>query len=142
MDYQREVRQQKIDLNHSTTSGSSRAGPALKTLIVCIIQVEAMLTDGGEMEVGDYTDDITCTDLANGKRLARFCGNDLCYVVEFKSWYVWDGKRWAEDKGNVEVNRRAKQVAEIIFAEADNYDEEKAKAVRRWACNSCNKSRL
>jgi len=38
-DSRREGRQQKIDLNHSTTSGISRAGPALKTLIVCIIQV-------------------------------------------------------------------------------------------------------
>src|SRR5579864_9530562 len=41
-DYQGEVRQHKIDLNHSTTSGISRAGPALKTLIVCIIQVKAL----------------------------------------------------------------------------------------------------
>src|SRR5271157_2088481 len=39
-DYQWEVRQQKIDLNYSTTRGISRAGPALKTLIVCINQVE------------------------------------------------------------------------------------------------------
>ena len=38
-DSRREGKQQKIDLNHSTTSGISRAGPALKTLIVCIIQV-------------------------------------------------------------------------------------------------------
>jgi len=33
------VRQQKIDLNYSTTSGISRTGPALKRLIVCIFQV-------------------------------------------------------------------------------------------------------
>ena len=46
MDYQRKVRQQKIDLNHSTTSGSSRAGPALKTLIVCIIQVKCKRVRG------------------------------------------------------------------------------------------------
>jgi putative DNA primase/helicase len=101
-----------------------------------------MPSDCGEMEVGDYTDDITCTDLANGKRLARFCGNDLCYVVEHKCWYVWDGKKWAEDLGNVEVNRLAKDVAKSIFAEADAYDEEKAKSVRRWAWMSCGKSRL
>lgn len=43
-DYQGEVRQQKIDLNHSTTSGISRAGTALKTLIVCIIQVQQTTT--------------------------------------------------------------------------------------------------
>src|ERR1019366_160434 len=38
-DSRREVRQQKIDLNYSTTSCISRAGPALKMLIVCITQV-------------------------------------------------------------------------------------------------------
>src|ERR1017187_122391 len=39
-DSRREVRQQKIDLNYSTTSCISRAGPALKMLVVCIIRVE------------------------------------------------------------------------------------------------------
>lgn len=49
-------------------------GTALATLPT----IEVMPSDCGEMEVGDYDDNITCTDLANGKRLARFCGNDLC----------------------------------------------------------------
>ena len=37
-DSRREGRQQEIDLNYSTTSSISRAGPALKTLFVCISQ--------------------------------------------------------------------------------------------------------
>jgi P4 family phage/plasmid primase-like protien len=99
-------------------------------------------TDCGEMEVGDWDENITCTDLANGKRLAHWCGNNLCYVVERKCWYVWDGRKWAEDVGNVEVNRLAKDVAKAIFMEADNYEEETAKAVRKWAWMSCGKSRI
>jgi len=102
-------------------------GTALATLPT----IEVMPSDCGEMEVGGYDDNITCTDLASGKRLARFCGNNLCYVVEYKSWYVWDGKKWAEDIGNVGVNRLAKEVAKSIFAEAEAYDEQ-----RRNTCAS------
>jgi len=118
------------------------AGTALARSGHALPQIEVMPPDCGEMEVGDYDDNITCTDLANGKRLARFCGNDLCHVVEHKRWYVWNCKKWAEDLGNVEVNRRAKDVAKSIFAEADAYDDEKAKSVRKWAWMSCGKSRL
>jgi P4 family phage/plasmid primase-like protien len=93
------------------------------------------------MDVGDY-DDILCTDVANGKRLARLCGNDLAYVIEFNSWYVWNSRVWAEDKGNIEVTRKAKDVAKSILCEAANYDEDKAEAVARWALTSCSKKRL
>ena len=41
-----------------------------------------------------------------------------------------------------EVNRRAKEVAKSIFAEADAYGDEKAKSVRKWAWMCCGKSRL
>ena len=34
------------------------------------------------------------TDLGNAKRLVRRHGEDFRYVVEFKTFYVWDGQRW------------------------------------------------
>jgi putative DNA primase/helicase len=117
---------------------AARAGQALAVLP----KAEVPSTDCGEMEVGDYGENITCTDLANGKRLARWCGNDLCYVIERKCWHVWDGKRWGEDKGNIEVARRAKEVAKSIFAEADGYPDEKAQGVRKWAWASCQRPRI
>jgi putative DNA primase/helicase len=124
------------------TVNDSEPSPTTGTALATQPTIEVMPPDCGEMEVGDYYDNITCTDLANGKRLARFCGNDLCYVVDRKAWFVWDGKRWAEDTGNVRVMRCSKEIAKAIFSEADTYDEEKAKKVRMWAWKSCSKPRL
>jgi putative DNA primase/helicase len=107
------------------------------------IKTGGLISSGcGEMEVGDYSENITCTDNANGKRLARWCGNDLCYVVEHKQWYVWNGKRWEKDTGGIEITRRAKEIARAIFAEAVSLDEEAAKRLRQWAWLSNGKARL
>jgi hypothetical protein len=94
------------------------------------------------MEVQDYSEDITCTDVANGMRLARFCGNDLAFVEESKCWHAWDGRKWAEDREKIRVNRMAEEVAKCIFTEADTYEENKRQSVRKWAYQSCFHSSL
>src|ERR1022692_213547 len=72
-DSRREVRLQRIDLNYSTTSGISRAGPALKTLIVCIIQVRRFVGYQEEDRVGNLT---RACDLVEN-RLRAFLGAKL-----------------------------------------------------------------
>lgn len=55
-----------------------------------------------------------CTDQANANRLVRHYGNRL--LVAAGSWYVWDGKRWARDEG--EVYRFACQLGRLVKDEA------------------------
>lgn len=51
-----------------------------------------------------------CTDQANANRLVKHYGAHL--IVAAKSWYVWDGRRWARDES--EVYRRGCQLSRII----------------------------
>jgi putative DNA primase/helicase len=76
------------------------------------------------------------TDLGNGRRLVRACGDKLCYVAEWKQWLVWDGQRWAkgDDAG---VVRLAHRVALDIYTEiADEPDSDRRKDITKWAVAS------
>jgi putative DNA primase/helicase len=52
---------------------------------------------------------IVVTDLANSRRLVERHGDDLLYVPRMGRWFVWDGRRFAEDNTG-EAERRAKSV--------------------------------
>jgi putative DNA primase/helicase len=56
------------------------------------------------------------TDVGNGRRLARWYGDDLRHVFAWKKWLVWDEKRWCPDDTG-EVYRRAKAVARQVAEE-------------------------
>jgi putative DNA primase/helicase len=56
------------------------------------------------------------TDLGNAERLASRHGKDLRYVTAWKSWLVWDGRRWQRDD-LLEVERRAKDTVRSILTE-------------------------
>ena len=67
------------------------------------------------------------TDIGNGERLVLRHGLDLRYCHPWKSWLVWDGKRWKKDD-TAEVFRRAKEVTrQMRVMSADITDEELAK---------------
>jgi putative DNA primase/helicase len=53
-------------------------------------------------------------DVGNAERLVKFYGKDLRYCAALKTWFHWDGKRWAPDETNV-VRELAHQVI-IAFA--------------------------
>jgi P4 family phage/plasmid primase-like protien len=94
------------------------------------------------MDVGDESE-IKRTDMGNGKRLARFCGYEIAYVRETEHWHVWDGKVWVEDRGNVLITRKAKEVVNSIFMEAAAArTEEEQKALANWAIISQSKARI
>jgi putative DNA primase/helicase len=60
---------------------------------------------------------IPLTDLGNGERLAARHGADLHYVTVWKSWLIWDGRRWQRDD-TCELERRAKKTVRAIWDEA------------------------
>ncbi|HEX8264577.1 MAG TPA: phage/plasmid primase, P4 family [Pyrinomonadaceae bacterium] len=57
-------------------------------------------------------------DLGNSRRFVYQHGVDCRYCAEQKKWYVYNGKRWHLDS-TLEVERRAKQTACSIVAEAN-----------------------
>ncbi|MFN3192687.1 MAG: phage/plasmid primase, P4 family [Aureliella sp.] len=56
------------------------------------------------------------TDVGNSRRFIDENGEFLRYVPEWKTWLVWDGRRWSRD-GNVGVVRLAKKYSEKLWQE-------------------------
>ena len=59
----------------------------------------------------------TLTDSGNSIRLLRSLDGNGRYCPEYKSWLIWNGKRWDWDDDGAIV-RAAKQMARDIYAEA------------------------
>ena len=57
------------------------------------------------------------TDLGNAKRFVTLFGDDVRYCHPLKTWFVWNGSRWAPDPG-YEMPRRAEDVVKSIYSEA------------------------
>ena len=57
------------------------------------------------------------TDLGNGRRLTARHGADVRYCHPWRSWLVWDGRRWRRDD-TAEAMRRAKDTALAVYEEA------------------------
>ncbi|TXH34049.1 MAG: hypothetical protein E6Q98_19950 [Rhodospirillaceae bacterium] len=62
-------------------------------------------------------------DYGNAQRLIGRFGRDLMYVDEH-GWYVWDGRRWSGEAGDVRALVMAHQTAEAIKKEATALKEE------------------
>lgn len=56
------------------------------------------------------------TDIANGKRLAKFIQGKARYIPAWDSWVVWDGKRWRRDE--LGIREFAKQIPATILADS------------------------
>jgi putative DNA primase/helicase len=82
-----------------------------------------------------------CTDQGNGQRLVARHGRDLRYLYPWKKWLVWDGRRWTIDDTG-EVQRRAKETVQSIYAEASEAPvEEVRKALAKHAAQSESEAR-
>src|SRR2546428_2959250 len=62
----------------------------------------------------DSAADVHLTDLGNARRLVDSHGDDLRYCAAWRTWLVWDGKRWAKDQTG-EVERRAKRTIQDLY---------------------------
>jgi putative DNA primase/helicase len=68
------------------------------------------------------------TDWGNAERLVALHGQDLRFCWPWEKWLVWNGRNWAIDDTG-EVDRRAKQVVQSIYAEAGVAPDKKQRAV-------------
>jgi len=75
------------------------------------------------------------TDVGNGEYLAASHGRDLRWIPRWKTWLVWDGRRWARDETG-EVERRAKAVVREMYLQADGMTGDDKKALAQHAYRS------
>ncbi len=69
-------------------------------------------------------------DLGNSQRFNYYFGLNLKYCYLFKSWYVWDDKRWAvDDKGK--VKEYAKTISMKIYEEITKEKSDKRRNLLR-----------
>jgi putative DNA primase/helicase len=54
------------------------------------------------------------SDLGNAQRVVARHGHDLRYVHPWKTWLVWDGRRWAQDT-TAEAVRRVKDTQAALY---------------------------
>jgi P4 family phage/plasmid primase-like protien len=82
------------------------------------------------------------TDLGNAERLIHRHGQNIRYNNVFGKWYIWDGKRWNEDKTN-QMKQLAKDTVRNIYKEAyEEEDADKRKALSEHATRSESRSRI
>lgn len=82
------------------------------------------------------------TDIGNAERLIAMHGRDLHYVTAWRSWLVWNGKRWQRDEV-CELERKAKRTVRAIWREArSEKNKERKKDLSRHAIISEGNSRI
>jgi P4 family phage/plasmid primase-like protien len=82
------------------------------------------------------------TDLGNAERLVHHKGDILKYDPISKNWFIWDGKRWLDDKKQ-KIKLISKDVVRLIHGEAlKEEDADKRKAIAQHAIRSESRARL
>ncbi len=88
--------------------------------------------------VGPNLDKFDTTELANGKRLAYYHGDDIRFVVERGEWIIWDGVRYQPDTKKIHMRRRVESVLTKIQEEKKlAHDNEEGRLYERfWRTSS------
>jgi putative DNA primase/helicase len=81
------------------------------------------------------------SDVGNAQRLVATHGPDMRWVPRWKTWLVWDGRRWKRDEWG-EIERRAKSVVRDMLEEAKGMDGPKRMALASHAVKSEQASRI
>lgn len=107
-----------------------------RTINMAIAGTNATILDGHDSEysvnISPSTDDVftdkskkfMCTELGNAERIANDYGNVIRFVNEV-GWFVWDGKRWKEDRKR-EIEKITAKVLRKLFKSEDEFE-------RKWA---------
>jgi P4 family phage/plasmid primase-like protien len=82
------------------------------------------------------------TDLGNAERMVHRHGQNIRFNTSFGKWYLWDGKRWNEDKVS-KVLQIAKDTVRAIYEEAAQCDDpDLRKSLGEHAMRSESRSRI
>jgi len=66
------------------------------------------------------------TDIGNGERLVAMFGGKCRYCHDFRSWLIYNGKRWIRDR-NGRMNRNAKETIRTLYLQATKITSDKAR---------------
>lgn len=118
-------------------------GPTLADFIPDAEKVLGKLREWLELRVPTAAADAEhLTDLGNARRFARQHGEDLRYCYPLRTWFAWDGARWARDGGAV-VMSRAKESVRSLYGDAAGHPDPTARvAIAGWAKKSEHEARL
>ena len=123
----------EIHFADGRTYGEATIETALKS-ITCSRQENA--------EPATKAPDFNCTDLGNAERLVHYFGDRIRYCHAWKTWYIWDGTRWAADEAEG-IKELAKKTVRRIYDEARHHeDDNKRQVLARHAVNSESSSRI
>jgi putative DNA primase/helicase len=81
------------------------------------------------------------SDVGNAQRLVDMHGHDMRWVPRWKTWLIWDDRRWRRDESG-EVERRAKSVVRDMLKEASTTEGAAAKILARHAIKSEQAARI
>jgi P4 family phage/plasmid primase-like protien len=95
---------------------TSAGAEFLKHVQETATKAEAKAPSKGKTVVVPPADTLHLTDLGNAQRINGRHGSELRYCHPWKTWMVWDGRRWARDE-TAEVVRRAKDTQRAFFKE-------------------------
>jgi len=76
------------------------------------------------------------TDTGNAERLVMRHGGDIRYCHPQKTWYVWTGRRWQEDRTGQVMDLMKSVTRELYRAAWEIPDPERKKQVALWAIRS------
>lgn len=82
------------------------------------------------------------TDLGNAERFFTHQGDLIKFNTTFNKWFVWDGKRWEEDRTQKIIRMGMKEIRNIYKEAFEEEDEERRKAIADHARRSESKGRL
>lgn len=71
-----------------------------------------------DKDINEYCVNRPLTQLGNSERLAKRYGNNIRYCPIWKSWFIYDEKRWKRDDRN-EIHNYVKNTVRYIQREAD-----------------------
>jgi putative DNA primase/helicase len=76
------------------------------------------------------------TPMGNGERLVGWFGDAIRFCHDKRAWFIWDGRRWAEDRTG-RIERLAKATVRFIYAEAAlEHDDDRRNDLISWAHGS------
>lgn len=82
------------------------------------------------------------TDVGNADRFVARWGKEVRWCGPLRRWFVWDGRRWAEDRAE-RVTDCAKLVARMLYSEAgDETDPARRRELDAWARSSEHVARI
>lgn len=96
-----------------TAENSARCDPPLP-----LEEVESVVQSAMRYEPNSQHPE---TELGNARRLVERMAGDARYECASRSWFVWDGRRWAADEGH--VSRFAKRVVDDLLSAAKLVDD-------------------